>query len=105
MNLTDGLSECVPNLDPIVLLGDTGEIASHNSSQMTSSDCVPYLDPVAAHPPVPYIGQGAMMAMEDAGVLSRLLRHYCCAAGTKPFDPSDANMQATAAMYQQVIAP
>jgi hypothetical protein len=46
-----------------------------------------------------------MMAMEDAGVLSRLLRHYCCAAGTKPFDPSDANMQATAAMYQQVMAP
>jgi len=70
-------------------------------------DDVPNLDPVpvAAHPPVPYIGQGAMMAMEDAGVLSRLLRHYCCAAGTKPFDPSDANMQATAAMYQQVMAP
>ena len=27
----------------------------------------------AAHPPVPYIGQGAMMAMEDAGTLSYLL--------------------------------
>jgi len=31
----------------------------------------------AAHPPVPYIGQGAMMAMEDAGTLSMLLGHYC----------------------------
>ncbi|KAL9185954.1 hypothetical protein ACHAXT_003731, partial [Thalassiosira profunda] len=31
----------------------------------------------AAHPPVPYIGQGAQMAMEDAGTLSMLLAHYC----------------------------
>ncbi|KAL3775033.1 hypothetical protein ACHAWO_007218 [Cyclotella atomus] len=31
----------------------------------------------AAHPPVPYIGQGAMMAMEDAGTLSLVLAHYC----------------------------
>eukprot|EP00578_Thalassiosira_sp_NH16_P012661 CAMPEP_0181106592 /NCGR_PEP_ID=MMETSP1071-20121207/16614_1 /TAXON_ID=35127 /ORGANISM="Thalassiosira sp., Strain NH16" /LENGTH=641 /DNA_ID=CAMNT_0023190009 /DNA_START=160 /DNA_END=2085 /DNA_ORIENTATION=- len=31
----------------------------------------------AAHPPVPYIGQGAMMAMEDAGTLAKLLGHFC----------------------------
>ena len=31
----------------------------------------------AAHPPVPYIGQGAQMAMEDAGTLSMLLGHFC----------------------------
>mmetsp|Transcript_6584 Transcript_6584/g.14587 ORF Transcript_6584/g.14587 Transcript_6584/m.14587 type:complete len:909 (+) Transcript_6584:87-2813(+) len=31
----------------------------------------------AAHPPVPYIGQGAMMAMEDAGTLSMILGRYC----------------------------
>jgi len=31
----------------------------------------------AAHPPVPYIGQGAMMAMEDAGTLSMLLGRFC----------------------------
>lgn len=31
----------------------------------------------AAHPPVPYIGQGAMMAMEDAGTLALLLARYC----------------------------
>ena len=54
----------------------------------------------AAHPPVPYIGQGAMMAMEDVGVLSHLLRHYCCAAGAAPFEPSDANLAAAAASYQ-----
>ncbi|KAJ3132470.1 hypothetical protein HK100_005271 [Physocladia obscura] len=31
----------------------------------------------AAHPPVPYIGQGAMQAIEDAGVLSLLLKTLC----------------------------
>ena len=31
----------------------------------------------AAHPPVPYIGQGAQMAMEDAGTLALLLAHFC----------------------------
>ncbi|KAL7543060.1 hypothetical protein ACHAWF_007315 [Thalassiosira exigua] len=31
----------------------------------------------AAHPPVPYIGQGAMMAMEDAGTLAFLLGRLC----------------------------
>lgn len=46
-------SRCKENVGRAVLLGD------------------------AAHPPVPYIGQGAMMAMEDAGTLSMLLGHYC----------------------------
>ncbi|KAI8805199.1 hypothetical protein BJ742DRAFT_775377 [Cladochytrium replicatum] len=32
----------------------------------------------AAHPPVPYIGQGAMMAIEDVGVLVRLIRRLAC---------------------------
>lgn len=31
----------------------------------------------AAHPPVPYIGQGAMMATEDAGTLALVLKEYC----------------------------
>ena len=52
----------------------------------------------AAHPPVPYIGQGAMMAMEDVGVLVRCLKHYCCKSGS--FDDSTANLQAAAAVYQ-----
>jgi len=37
----------------------------------------------AAHPPVPYIGQGAQMAMEDAGTLALLLKHFC------PLIPTD----------------
>ncbi len=41
----------------------------------------------AAHPPVPYIGQGAMMATEDAGTLAMVLREYCpplvASGGTK----------------------
>jgi salicylate hydroxylase len=35
----------------------------------------------AAHPPVPFIGQGAMMAIEDAGVLSLLLQRMCVRDG------------------------
>ncbi|KAJ3027524.1 UNVERIFIED_CONTAM: hypothetical protein HDU68_003655 [Siphonaria sp. JEL0065] len=31
----------------------------------------------AAHPPVPYIGQGAMQAIEDAGVLALLMKKLC----------------------------
>ena len=31
----------------------------------------------AAHPPVPYLGQGAQMGLEDAGTLSLLLKHMC----------------------------
>lgn len=31
----------------------------------------------AAHPPVPYIGQGAMMAIEDAGSLALILSKMC----------------------------
>ena len=42
-----------PIVGPVVLLGD------------------------AAHPPVPYIGQGAMMATEDAGTLALVLKEYC----------------------------
>lgn len=44
----------------------------------------------AAHPPVPYIGQGAQMAMEDAGTLSLLLGHFC------PINDSDDDDQASA---------
>ena len=31
----------------------------------------------AAHPPVPYLGQGAQMGLEDAGTLSLLIKHMC----------------------------
>ncbi|KAI8616001.1 hypothetical protein BC830DRAFT_1119887 [Chytriomyces sp. MP71] len=35
----------------------------------------------AAHPPVPYIGQGAMQAIEDAGVLALLVKKLCVTSG------------------------
>ena len=40
------IMEALHDSDVLILCGETGsgEIASHNSSQMTSSDCVPYLD-------------------------------------------------------------
>jgi salicylate hydroxylase len=31
----------------------------------------------AAHPPVPYLGQGAQMGIEDAGVITQLLQELC----------------------------
>eukprot|EP00934_Nitzschia_sp_Nitz4_P001638 Nitzschia sp. Nitz4//scaffold307_size21646//4822//6397//NITZ4_008595-RA/size21646-processed-gene-0.17-mRNA-1//1//CDS//3329547130//1638//frame0 len=31
----------------------------------------------AAHPPVPYLGQGAQQGLEDAGTIALLLRHLC----------------------------
>jgi len=40
----------------------------------------------AAHPPVPYIGQGAMMATEDAGTLALVLKEYCPLVSTTTTD-------------------
>ncbi len=31
----------------------------------------------AAHPPVPYVGQGAQMGVEDAGTICLMLKHLC----------------------------
>ncbi|KAI9366858.1 hypothetical protein DFJ73DRAFT_5962 [Zopfochytrium polystomum] len=36
----------------------------------------------AAHPPVPYIGQGAMMAIEDVGILVTILKCLCSDSGS-----------------------
>ena len=57
----------------------------------------------AAHPPVPYIGQGAMQAMEDVGVLALCLKRFCCEHGT--FDPTDAALAAAAEVYQKIRVP
>ena len=57
----------------------------------------------AAHPPVPYIGQGAMQAMEDVGVLALCLKEFCCASGA--FDPTDAGLAAAARVYQKIRVP
>lgn len=42
----------------------------------------------AAHPPVPYIGQGAQQGMEDVGVCVTLLKHFCYDNLTKKLDLS-----------------
>lgn len=63
----------------------------------------------AAHPPVPYIGQGAMMAIEDAGILLMLLKHYCgqLALDSEPKEPKfmDENFDKAVAMYQLMRLP
>lgn len=52
----------------------------------------------AAHPPVPYVGQGAQQGLEDAGVAVALLKMYCMTDGK--FDPT--NFSEAMALYQQI---
>jgi 2-polyprenyl-6-methoxyphenol hydroxylase-like FAD-dependent oxidoreductase len=40
----------------------------------------------AAHPPVPYIGQGAQMAIEDVGILVSLIQKLCKPTVSSPFN-------------------
>ena len=54
----------------------------------------------AAHPPVPYVGQGAQQGMEDVGVCVTLLRHYCFDEVTKQLDLS--NFAKAMKMYQEI---
>ena len=42
----------------------------------------------AAHPPVPYVGQGAQQGLEDAGVVASLLKIYCTHPDDGSFDPT-----------------
>ena len=53
----------------------------------------------AAHPPVPYIGQGAMMAIEDAGIMSLLIKHLCMdTQGTFSLDKFDKAIESYESM-------
>ena len=54
---------------------------------------------------MPYIGQGAQMAMEDCGVLAQLLRHHCCGGGTAPFAPTADNLARATDAYQAMRIP
>jgi len=38
----------------------------------------------AGHPPVPFLGQGAQMGLEDAGVITMLLKLFCCQEPEEP---------------------
>ncbi|KAL7535142.1 hypothetical protein ACHAXR_006300 [Thalassiosira sp. AJA248-18] len=62
------------NVEDKGAIDDSWRVSRHNDKDNVG--CAVLLGD-AAHPPVPYIGQGAMMAMEDAGTLSMLLGHYC----------------------------
>lgn len=52
----------------------------------------------AAHPPVPYIGQGAQQGMEDVGVAVAMLKHCCCKSGT--FDLTNFDRAMT--IYEEI---
>ena len=59
----------------------------------------------AAHPPVPYIGQGAMMAIEDAGTLAVLLKELCCMGGEGRKKFSSVNVGTALHLYQEMRIP
>lgn len=56
----------------------------------------------AAHPPVPFIGQGAQQGLEDAGTLALLLRALCCKTKGK-LDFQHLNQALK--LYEQVRIP
>jgi salicylate hydroxylase len=56
----------------------------------------------AAHPPVPYIGQGAMMAVEDAGTVVELMEQFCL---NKEGKFSLENFSKATEMYEQIRIP
>ena len=43
----------------------------------------------AAHPPVPYLGQGCQQGLEDVGTLALLLKHFCCDSSNQSLSTSD----------------
>jgi salicylate hydroxylase len=59
----------------------------------------------SAHPPVPYIGQGAMMAMEDAGTLSLLLAHFCPINGDSESTIDLSKFQTAMKVYENLRVP
>jgi 2-polyprenyl-6-methoxyphenol hydroxylase-like FAD-dependent oxidoreductase len=69
----------------------------------------------SAHPPVPYLGQGAQQGLEDAGTLALLLQHFCTrrqssSVGTsesknRPTIFSLANVGTALKLYNQVRLP
>eukprot|EP00977_Amphora_coffeiformis_P022381 scaffold10856_cov229-Amphora_coffeaeformis.AAC.32 len=56
----------------------------------------------AAHPPVPYLGQGAQMGLEDAGTLSLLMKHLCIDIDGKFQTP---NFGAVTKIFQHMRIP
>ena len=61
----------------------------------------------AAHPPVPYTGQGAQQGLEDAGTLALLLKEFCMENGTFDIQGPDSNerLQTVMTLYEQIRIP
>jgi salicylate hydroxylase len=57
----------------------------------------------AAHPPLPYIGQGAQLGMEDCGVLALLLKRYYLDEHDNAF--SLQNLHAALELYEKMRIP
>ena len=57
----------------------------------------------AAHPPVPYVGQGAQMGIEDAGTLVLLMKSLCWNEETETLDLS--NFDRVTSIYQRLRVP
>lgn len=62
----------------------------------------------SAHPPVPYLGQGAQQGLEDAGTLALLLQHFCTttsneSSGTSSF--SFADLEVALSLYNAIRLP
>ena len=63
----------------------------------------------SAHPPVPYLGQGAQQGLEDAGTLALLLQHYCTSSSS-PSPPSSLefsleHVEEALKLYNQLRLP
>jgi 2-polyprenyl-6-methoxyphenol hydroxylase-like FAD-dependent oxidoreductase len=57
----------------------------------------------AAHPSIPYLGQGAQVGLEDVGTLALLLQHYCLDKQTNTF--SLDNFARAMRLYDKIRIP
>ena len=58
----------------------------------------------AAHPPVPYTGQGAQQGLEDAGSIALLLKHFCLDTDGQ-FQLNDERFEKAMQVYQRLRIP
>jgi 2-polyprenyl-6-methoxyphenol hydroxylase-like FAD-dependent oxidoreductase len=59
----------------------------------------------AAHPPVPYLGQGAQQGLEDAGTLALLLKRFCVVKDGATEHFSLENIQDVLNIYNELRVP
>jgi salicylate hydroxylase len=60
----------------------------------------------AAHPPVPYTGQGAQQGLEDAGTIALLIKHFCRSLGDESQSGFDWSQWHTVVrLYERIRIP